>query len=109
MQGQTLRTQQKGPSSIDGPSALQTKPSGRLNHKIVRQLKANSRLRRNFNIPISRQAAQYRTAARSHQAADQQPNAPGGDAANQHAQAGAAADKCRGSLALALLRLLQIP
>jgi hypothetical protein len=48
-------------------SALQLKSStsGRPDDKIVRQLEANNRLRRNLNIPIPRQATQRRAPTRA--------------------------------------------
>src|SRR5437763_8696380 len=82
--------------------------SGGPDNKILRQLEADDRLRRDVNIPISSQAAQRRSSTCTDEAANQQTNTAGGDTADQHTQSGAAPDERRRSLPLTLFRLGRI-
>jgi hypothetical protein len=63
-----------------------------LNDQIVRQSEAHDRLGWNFDIAISRQAAQCCSTTCADEATDKQTNSPSGHATDQHAKSGAAAD-----------------
>src|SRR6202023_3049034 len=101
--------QQKGPSARMSLCILKTRNnSGRLNHKIVRQLEANNRLRRNVDVPIPRQPTDCRASACASQPADQQARTSSRHAANQHSQPRATANERGRPFALALLRARQV-
>ena len=77
--------------------------SSRLHSKRLSQLEVNDRLRRNIDIPISRQTRSRRSSSSACQAADQQPRSASRNTANQHSESAAAADERRRPLTLALL------